>query len=85
MSDINTTLHIKLVPDALNTEMVMRRHFEQFGTITYLQCRTDNKSTRVAFASRSEAKAAKDVGKVDVLFLSFSLFFKSNLLKSERL
>ena len=46
------TLHVKGIPDELNTNAVLRKHFTQFGEVKLLKCFPSKKYATVEFATR---------------------------------
>ena len=46
-----SSLHVKGIPDELNVEAVLQKHFTQFGKVTNLLCVPQKKFAQVTFAS----------------------------------
>jgi hypothetical protein len=49
---LNTTLHVKGVPDELNNQAFMEKHFSRFGPLKSVECHPQKKYATVIFRNK---------------------------------
>ena len=82
----NTTLHVKGVPDELNNDAFMEKHFSRFGPLKSVVCHPQKKYATVSFQNKVKQAWYSDVyhNSCYSLFLSLSLSLSPFSLLSHR-